>query len=207
MAIAAPPVLTLLGPVRHRSSTIPCPQRPRGRCSGSTRHPHRRRRHPAERKPAHADNNIHKTGRRKLSAAALANLRAVDATAQLAPGTEKARRAGTDELGLVYGTFDLSVSNDGGSAVFWFVEINLGGQYASRRATGILFTRQGERRRRSCTAALSDIFQYELSEELLVKMWTRVGISIMSRRNRKLRFMRFDTWLCRIRELAPERSG
>ncbi len=42
---------------------------------------------------------------------------------------------------LVYGAFDLSVSNDGGSELFWFLEINPGGQYGFLEgATGIPIT-------------------------------------------------------------------
>jgi ATP-grasp ribosomal peptide maturase len=45
------------------------------------------------------------------------------------------------ELGLVYGAFDLLVSNDGGSEVFWFLEINPGGQYGFLEgATGVPIT-------------------------------------------------------------------
>lgn len=45
------------------------------------------------------------------------------------------------ELGLVYGAFDLAVSNDGGSEVFWFLEINPGGQYGFLEgATGVPIT-------------------------------------------------------------------
>lgn len=59
----------------------------------------------------------------------------------LPPGVEKAPPAIMDELGLVYGAFDLSVSNDGGSEVFWFLEINPGGQYGFLEgATGIPIT-------------------------------------------------------------------
>ncbi len=46
-----------------------------------------------------------------------------------------------NELGLVYGAFDLSVSNDSDSEVFWFLEINPGGQYGFLEgATGIPIT-------------------------------------------------------------------
>jgi hypothetical protein len=40
-----------------------------------------------------------------------------------------------NELGLVYGAFDLSVSNHGGCEVFWFLEINPGGQYGFLEGT------------------------------------------------------------------------
>lgn len=54
---------------------------------------------------------------------------------------EKALRAIMNELGLVYGAFDLSVSDDDGSEVFWFLEINPGGQYGFLEgATGIPIT-------------------------------------------------------------------
>ncbi|MGH3802717.1 MAG: MvdC/MvdD family ATP grasp protein [Pseudonocardiaceae bacterium] len=56
-------------------------------------------------------------------------------------GVENALRAIMDELGLVYGAFDLSVSNDGGSEIFWFLEINPGGQYGFLEGeTGIPIT-------------------------------------------------------------------
>lgn len=59
----------------------------------------------------------------------------------LPPDVEKSLRAIMDELDLVYGAFDLSVSNDGGSEVFWFLEINPGGQYGFLEgATGIPIT-------------------------------------------------------------------
>ena len=59
----------------------------------------------------------------------------------LPPRVEKALHAIMDKLGLVYGAFDLSVSNDGGSEVFWFLEINPGGQYGFLEgATGIPIT-------------------------------------------------------------------
>lgn len=47
----------------------------------------------------------------------------------LPPDVKKSLQAIMGELGLVYGAFDLSVSNDGSSEVFWFLEINPGGQY------------------------------------------------------------------------------
>ncbi|MGH3942764.1 MAG: hypothetical protein ACRDTG_29915 [Pseudonocardiaceae bacterium] len=54
---------------------------------------------------------------------------------------QNALRAIMDELGLVYGAFDLSVSNDGGAEVFWFLEINPDGQYGFLEgATGIPIT-------------------------------------------------------------------
>lgn len=50
-------------------------------------------------------------------------------------------RAIMAELGLVYGAFDLSVSRNGSSEVFWFLEINPGGQYGFLEgATGIRIT-------------------------------------------------------------------
>ncbi|MGH3695430.1 MAG: ATP-grasp ribosomal peptide maturase [Pseudonocardiaceae bacterium] len=50
-------------------------------------------------------------------------------------------RAIMAELGLVYGAFDLSVSREGSSEVFWFLEINPGGQYGFLEgATGIRIT-------------------------------------------------------------------
>ncbi len=53
----------------------------------------------------------------------------------------KSLRAIMNELGLVYGAFDLSVSHDGNSEVFWFLEINPGGQYGFLEgATGIPIT-------------------------------------------------------------------
>lgn len=59
----------------------------------------------------------------------------------LPPDVEKSLRAIMDELGLVYGAFDLSVSKDGGSEGFWFLEINPGGQYGFLEgATGIPIT-------------------------------------------------------------------
>ncbi len=59
----------------------------------------------------------------------------------LPPSVEQSLRGIMDELGLVYGAFDLSVSNDGGSEGFWFLEINPGGQYGFLEgATGIPVT-------------------------------------------------------------------
>ena len=53
----------------------------------------------------------------------------------------KSLRSIMNELGLVYGAFDLSVSNGGGSEIFWFLEINPGGQYGFLEgATGIPIT-------------------------------------------------------------------
>jgi len=53
----------------------------------------------------------------------------------------KSLRAVMSELGLVYGAFDLSVSHDGTSEVFSFLEINPGGQYGFLEgATGIPIT-------------------------------------------------------------------
>lgn len=59
----------------------------------------------------------------------------------LPPIVEKALRAIMNEFGLVYGAFDLSVSIENGSQVFWFLEINPGGQYGFLEgATGIPIT-------------------------------------------------------------------
>lgn len=53
----------------------------------------------------------------------------------LPPSVVTSLRSIMNELGLVYGAFDLSVSNDGDSEVFWFLEINPGGQYGFLEGT------------------------------------------------------------------------
>ncbi|MGH3930590.1 MAG: hypothetical protein ACRDTF_11510 [Pseudonocardiaceae bacterium] len=59
----------------------------------------------------------------------------------LPPGVEKVLRAILDEFGLGYGAFDFSVSDDGGSEGFWFLEINPGGQHGFLEgATGMPIT-------------------------------------------------------------------
>lgn len=59
----------------------------------------------------------------------------------LPPSVVTSLRSIMNELGLVYGAFDLSVSNDGGAEVFWFLEVNPGGQYGFLEgATGIPIT-------------------------------------------------------------------
>ena len=59
----------------------------------------------------------------------------------LPQGVVKSLRSIMNELGLAYGAFDLSVGNDGDSEIFWFLEINPGGQYGFLEgATGIPIT-------------------------------------------------------------------
>jgi len=102
------------------------------------------------------EDNTYKMGwTRKLSTDDLVDLRGVNATAHLVQdwvdkayevidlplSVEKALRAIMNELGLVYGAFDLSISNNDGSEVFWFLEINPGGQYGFLEgSTGIPVT-------------------------------------------------------------------
>jgi glutathione synthase/RimK-type ligase-like ATP-grasp enzyme len=59
----------------------------------------------------------------------------------LPPTVAKSLGAIMNELGLVYGAFDLSVSHDGTANVFSFLEINPGGQYGFlEAATGLPIT-------------------------------------------------------------------
>ncbi|OLT20422.1 hypothetical protein BJF78_35525 [Pseudonocardia sp. CNS-139] len=60
---------------------------------------------------------------------------------ELPPHIAESLRSVMRELGLIYGAFDLSISREGGSNEYWFLEVNPGGQYGFlEAATGVPIT-------------------------------------------------------------------